>query len=609
MECESSHYPSTVSFSHLSSLAIDLMTKAQVDYITHDYVSAVELSHRIYHDVKLVDSLISLHNQTTALVAHIVSLSNAAKALETGFGKLKSFIFTSDIKKVHDFIANLSAAYSNGQQQTRKLAAEYLLQVFGNMRDLTNEMHKAPIAFKTMHEAQWFYSSVSKLLDKAILSIEIATTYLSQAVSEEAFNKFEYSPDSFYKSKSAATFCQDWYFRMFHFLDRISPMLSYASLRVSLWLRENSQDIIYSLAKSFQSMSTDSIENSQIKRLKQGNNYTADNPSQNFTSGSNQTYNINNYTSTTNLVENRSSTKSNRLMKPISNINDSENYVTSYILGFWDLMECYDCNFSLDLLKHFKSNWTSLAKKITESASDSTSYCLLQYEHTLEKAYKSVNFSLPDAPIWSLEIALSKFISEILQAVNMLNSITHSYLIGETHLQDTINLIKLNFKGVSNNVMNAKQKITLSAVSWRDDIILWQAKVNLTYFSIINNLASLLSFLSDNSRHLAPAKSLLIWHLNKVLLDVIHYNDIPLLYHLSFFEVFQHNFTHFLQFNATSVLQDILIKSINESLAYSIQSQETIEALCNDWFTQINDANKLINDYESDLVIDEAFLR
>ena len=434
--------------------------------------------------------------------------------------------------------------YNNTYKVNRHRAADYTLESIRQVQDINHEMEKAPNSFSNLYEAQLFYASFLLQLDKSLLTMKLANSYLAQVSDDETNIRLEYSPDRFYRHDFDTRFCHDIYFTVSQVFAKTLPFLRYSSLKISHWIKENY--INSTLSNAFELF--------------------------NNSSGDNQT--------------------------------EDGGYE---LPNLWNLLKCNECNGENNMVNY--SVWKTIVKNLTTTINDATFTCLLEYEQTLQTAYNTSQQPSPPSPTWLLDDILSIYVNDLKLNIQTLDTLLHSYVTGTITLQETITDIENIVKLMSDNVANIEDKFLLSAVTWQNDVRQWQNELNNLYSSIINDIILLHQYMPFNVNLSAYSRSLSVWYIDKVLLNVIYYNDDPLVGDSSLLSIFNHNVTEFLITNSSTVVNKTLSRTVATNIEYSEMSCETIEASDNAWKEYTNDVLQITSSYKSYFIIDETFIQ
>ena len=544
LECESTYFTGTAYFSQLSYQSTSLQINNSIDVITSDYITSIELAHRINHDMTLFDVTTTLYEQTKSLLKRLDGFVAAATAFNAGFNNTSFLYVMRDMEQFCVIIENYMTFYQSTYKVMRWRAVDYVSQTVKQVQDLSYELETAPSSFHSFYEAQWFYTSLSPLLDKSIVNMKLASTFLSKVQSDEVNIKSVNSPNRFYLQDYDKAFCHNMYSVISQIFDRIVPILSYASQKISQWLLDNSKNITYSTAYKFSNFSAEKFA-------------------------------------------------------------DQSGH-TSNIPNLWTLLKCYECDFASEVLNY--SVWSKLVEQLSESLSDTTVLCLLQYEQTLEVAYNVSKQQLPLSPEWMLGDILSSYSTDLKLNLEAMDALLHAYATGTVTLQETIANIGHLVQIMSDNVVNIESKISSSSAEWQNDVIVWQNNLSAVYASIINNVIGLSQFLFRNANISSFSSSLSIWYLHKVLLDVIYSNNETLADFPALIPLFKENLTEFLKLNSTEVIKETLSRVINNNVVYSQIYYETIKA-CNDqWVEKAKEVQQTIDVYNSYFIVDDLFI-
>ena len=546
-ECKSTKYGGSTSFSQISSQATDSVLGLKGYQITNDYVNSIELSHRLFHDIDLVYTVSDLHYMTTVLLTKIDSFTYAASSFNNGFKKFINYFVSSDIEKLQVILANFQSTYISAYKVSRHLAMKYLSQTTRNFQDLSHEMRGAPKSNSSFYDAQRFYTSFYSLLSKCIVSSRLASSYLSQALIDELRNThLEYSPGSLYHDAFEATSCNKTYTNILQSLEIIEPFLSYSSQKISVWLKENSQSIIFATAAKFLNASMNAAV-----------------------------------------------------------FVDNDN-ASSDVLDLWTLLVCNSCNTTEKLINY--SSWIKLVHNLIKFSATLPS-CLLAYNDALKMTYIATEQLKTATPTWSLGDILSAYTTSLKQQAQSLNANTHSYITGVSALQDALSIVENIVKYMHTNVTAIEEKIASSSEQWLNDVARWRSDITTLYESIVSSLVSLYQFMPGNTNLTETVRLLSIWNINTVLLDIVYYDDSPLLSLPYFIDLFNYNLTQFLQYQASNATNIIFANLVRSNINYAKQSQRELQSLCNAWFAQVDNLTNLIYQAKTDFSINDAFIR
>ena len=488
----------------------------------------------------------ALYEQTSSLLYQINGFISAAAAFNLGFWKIINRFVIVDMQLFRKIMTDYKTFYNNTYKVVRHRAAEYVTQAIKQIQDLSYAIKMAPTSFNSFYEAQWFYTSFFSLLDKCVVNTRMASTYLMQVQNDEISIRPKNSPDRFYLDDHDSAYCFNKYSVISDAFEKIVPVLSYGSQKISQWIEINSKNITYSSAHQFS-----------------------------------------NYSSGTMIPE-----------------NDNNNPVPN----LWNLLACTECDFTSNLLNF--STWKNLVEKLTTPMNDAVLTCLLEYEETLELAHNASQQPFPQPPTWMLGDILSTYVTDLNLNLITLNTLLRSFLAGLTTLQETTANIDNIMKLMSKDVANIQEKILSSAVTWQSDVLNWQSDLNVLYTSIVANVVDLSQFMPINANLSAFGRSLSPWYLHKVLLNVIYYfpNE-PLTDNPSLIPLFKQNLTEFLKTNSSAVINDTLSRIVDTNILYAQVSCETIEASDDAWTEYTNEVQQTTSLYKSLFTVDETFVQ
>ena len=515
------------------------------DLITRDYTAAIELSHRINHDNILIKNVTVLNSQTSSLLNQIENIMTVAKAFNDGFNDVIRLV-TNDMKQYNAIVEDYMIAYDTVYKAMRHRAANYVFQAVRQVQDLSYELETAPTSFDSFYDAQWFYTSLSPLLDRCVVSIRLASSYLIKVKYDEANNQPIHSPDRFYLHESGATLCYTQYSIISQVFDKTISVLSYASQKVSQWLQGHSRNITYSTAYKFSNFGTE--------------NFLHDN----------------------------------------LNISDTSD--------LWTLLKCTECDFNSDPLNY--SIWRSLVNDLTWSMSSNIITCLMEYEEALLAAHNSSVQLSPSPPSWYFSDTMSNYVAALKFNELTLDKLLHDYMIGTKTLQEVTSSIANTALIMSKNVQSIEDEIVSSAVTWRNDVIKWRNGLIELFILIADDILNLSQFIIDSTSLEAFGRSLSVWHIQRVFLDVVSYQkDEAIVNYPSLIPVFNANLTSFLQYNARSVINETLFSIIENNLHYSQQQCKAITSSNELWAQFADQVKQTTTLYETFFVLDDDFVR
>ena len=555
LECQSTHFSGTDSFSQLSAKNINLtLSKKRSDAITNDFLTAVELIHRINHDIALIEFMITLYENTSSQINRITRFVEATVAFNSGFNKIISKYASVDMSRLRNLIVEYLHTYNNAHKFNRNRAADYISQAIRQIQDLNFEIETAPTFFSTLYEAHRFYTSLLFLLDKCLSHIQLASSYLSRAQNAEINISLLYSPDKFYHNDSESVLCNGKYSSIIQLFDKIVPFLSYMSSKLFRWIQNNTDKNI---------LSTASIVASQLK----------------------ETF----------------------VNDAIKSNNES---ISDAIPNLWYMLECVECNVTSE---HFTfSLWSSFVKNVTDTMSNEIVSCLLQYEQMLKVIYDASSQQLlPLPPKWKLAEMLSTFIGNLELYSQSLKTLSHAVISGTVTMQETIATCENILKFLSDNMVSVENRITSSAQTWQDDIVLWQSELETFYYSVAQVILQLNQFMPNNANLTTVTRNLRFWTIADVVLNVIYYDTNP----LPFFdpviqEQFNQNLTDFLTKNAASFIHKIVSsRIINTNLLKAQRQNEAFIQAHKRWSNFVDDISQVIAGYVKFFVVDESFIQ
>ena len=252
MECTATYFSGSISFSQISSQATNLLLDSHHDNIKYDYVTSLELSHRLNGDNTLIDSLSVFLNETSYLASVLTTFANTSFSLQQGY-----HAFYYQQTAAHDFstlqksISNFISAY-NDLCRSRQLAMRYVSQAISQLVNLDNLMRTAPNSYDSYFRAQMFYTTMWTELTLAETNMQLSTEYLALVISDEMNGQYrhKYLPSSFYVSSSVTDTCRSLYRQTSQAFILLSPKLAYVRQKISLWLQDHNESIFNSTIDS-----------------------------------------------------------------------------------------------------------------------------------------------------------------------------------------------------------------------------------------------------------------------------------------------------------------------------------------------------------------------
>ena len=275
--------------------------------------------------------------------------------------------------------------------------------------------------------------------------------------------------------------------------------------------------------------------------------------------------------------------------------------------NLWTLLKCNECSFENEVLNF--SSWKNIVGDLTTGLGDIVATCLLEYERSLQIAYNTSQQPLSTSPTWLLGDILSIYVNDLKLNIQTLDTLLHSYVTGTITLQETITDIDNIVKIMSENVANIEDKFLSSAATWQNDVRKWQGELNSLYTSIISDVILLHQFMPFNANLSAFGRSLSVWYIDKVLLNVIYFFYIPLVYEPSLRSLFSQNLTEFLVTNSSEVMNRTLSRTVANNIQYSKMSCETIETIDNDWKGYTDEVQQTTSSYKSYFLVDQTFIQ
>ena len=199
-----------------------------------------------YNMIKVFSAFVDL---TNIALSQIEAFTNTSSKFYLGFSAMYTNYVQSDYNSLSVFVEEHLKFYNGYYKNNRNKAATYVSDAIYQLLEFDAEVQHAPEVFNSFYEAQSFYASISILLHKCIISNEMAHKYLLQMLADENGIKQPLSPDSFYVDDDDSSSCKSQYEIAKQTLERLVPVTGFMYKKLSLWLQDNSMQIISSAAE------------------------------------------------------------------------------------------------------------------------------------------------------------------------------------------------------------------------------------------------------------------------------------------------------------------------------------------------------------------------
>ena len=275
---------------------------------------------------------------------------------------------------------------------------------------------------------------------------------------------------------------------------------------------------------------------------------------------------------------------------------------SSDVPGLWMLLECVDCNTTNYLAEY--ETWTQLfTTYLTTSIGDSLNNCLLQYEISLQST-KSATIPLQLAvPYWKLYDLLVTSLATLNTDLGQLKSIIHLYLTGSDSLQSTIANINTIFLSLTDAINKIEKVLMMSYNDWRNDVISWQADINVQYDQFVNSVVSLSQFLTNNTDLLDALLNMAIWRRPFAKLNAFGIG----LFDEQVIMQIENDLRNYFQNYVTNVITAALTSATQFNLNYAQQRCNELQTMLTNWYSQVNNISDLFHQYgQQFLVADEV---
>ena len=203
------------------------------------------MSNRISADNTLTDSLSDFINATNYLISDIITLANTSRLLQHGYAGVY-YLLVQDFAMLKSIIGNFVTVYKS-VYKNRQLASQNLAKTVSHVTDLDNLMQNAPESYDNYFIAHLFYTTTLMTLSNSITNAKLSIDYLTGVrLDEESQPESRFSPDTLYNDSTTAQSCNSLYNQTLLELSKFLQAFSYASQKVSLWLQNNSANILNS---------------------------------------------------------------------------------------------------------------------------------------------------------------------------------------------------------------------------------------------------------------------------------------------------------------------------------------------------------------------------
>jgi hypothetical protein len=401
-------------------------------------------------------SLKTINEQSSSVLSNINTALSQITSVSNGLYKDNSTaLFIFDLADLaQNPLSDLLTSYQVKYKTARQKAAIYISDSVSQLTDLFFKMATSPNSFDDLLLAHKFYLGISALLDRCILSTDLASAYLTEALQlETAYGDMI----TFYMETSSSTANNSCDFVLEQHVDMFSTValvLAHVHYQVNHWLQNNENMAFYLGAQKIRMLDTLAY------------NGTITEPT----------------VSTMTTVS---------IMEAVTITNTTYN---NTIPGIKLLVDCPSC--------------FSIIVEVEEvlKSSDRASSCMSEYEDVLIGTLAAINSKLV-APVFSGSVPLYAALDQFESFSEDLSRIKHEYLTGNisgaacaTAATSTLQNMALRVQTITDEV---KTSVNTFVNTVNDTCLAWNASYN----AILHNMTDLLPLYIANTTELYAALS------------------------------------------------------------------------------------------------------
>ena len=546
LECQSSYYPSTLSFSQLSSQAESSLLSKKGDAISKEYLDASQLFYRLDFDSTFLNTLGSSYEPIEIILNVLDIIFPISLTFMDAVQMYNNVFIKASLYKLQQYFNSFIVAYNSNYKEIRQLASDYVSEAAFELYDLDKRMQLAPTAFEKPNDAQLFLTGMLLLFDKCMLSTNAAIAYLSQAVKDEINLHTNSSTKSFYANETYSLFCNNTYSSTLQTLENIINIISFARQKVLLFLAANN-DL--------------------------------------FSEAAVNTFSI--------IITNQS-------------LNDND---TSFIPGLWTLFQCMNCSDGGHWPSLNYSTWMNFKSNINSNVAVVITQCMLHYEQALSDAYKSTFQFVETTPDWSL-IAMVDFNKQALKRSGAIfNSISHSYILGSVNLQATIQGIESVLENVTASVQNIATIFSSSVINWNRDVVIWQNNFIALFQSVFRSTTVFSQFMPNTKGLASTFSSLAMWTASSMKLGSYYSYSTTNPSYIDVLQRVNNILINYTSEATTALLTDIAELAYGYNIGYTLNMDKYITKQSNQWMELSENLTEFMTAYQKRFIIGGEFIR
>jgi hypothetical protein len=559
LDCQTTDFVGSVSFSQISSQATDKLLGTLGDDILAKYIAATELANRMTPDASLIEYLSQLSSQSVLVTSYVRKVIALQELYSQGVAKFSDEVVRYDTTVLSDMLVRFVNLYTTNFASYRSIAVQRLATAVTLLQNLNSELtqpqpsstHSKLEYFTDAADRQTFYAGIYALLGNCLYAVRQSLLYINLVVDNEHYLGTN-SPKIFYTIPSTQVKCVSHYAFVTSVLQNLQKRLSFAYDRVFRWLQENI-DSSASCASAPSSTAESVTEATQS----------------------------------------------------VANTGEPSDAIP----GMANLLACGTTESESQVIY----DWTNITSLLTTDIVSDITTCLNEYQTSLNNAYTAATTTLPDLPQLSATSALTAALAQLDSDNAKFTLAANSYISGNMTKQKLGTSLTALARNMSVDIDSISQSVTDMINQWQTNLTLWTSNITAVYTNIISTLSTLKIYLSNSESSLiddvtltGTISKLRMWCKPSIQLQpalkVIYANDMN-----ETFALVKKIQNFFLQntakFQMTVTMSKILSYNTQQCQALSSQMQ-TMSSV---WGSIKSDVSDLLTGYISKLVLNDIF--
>ena len=282
-------------------------------------------------------------------------------------------------------------------------------------------------------------------------------------------------------------------------------------------------------------------------------------------------------------------------------VSSSPNNSNGIWPGFWQL---------LNITERFDQlSWIKIVENMNDSISSKLSYCLLNYELTLEAAINSVEQFINSPPYLFPNDTVGDILHELDVQNAALGTLLNLYLTGKiASLKAAVN-VREQLKNISDNLSLLDDKWTSMKEAWLDGITLWSASVHTAYESFIYNMSILNLFIIANDELSFSVSQMQMWYRPFIIIEPIVQLDTNIPNSSSTAENIALTWPSYFKESASNIVKATL-DDIQTKIRLRIKELANLaKSEANEWYSQQVSLEIKAENYQNSILFDDAFIK